>query len=135
MPEVSGGVNDNDIVRVAEALILEDFLRKKQPELPRADLIERIEEYCKKYQVPEDIKKMMHKIRINRNKVAHGLTTAAQMVDYTSPKIRAYQKYYYHSQTQQQEDQKKQRHKQVKYTVDISRQAVQKAPRRQKEKV
>ena len=78
----------------AEAMSLEGFL--KGTKTPGEDLCEKIDNYCLDYNVPSDVRDLMHHIRLNSNILRHaGRHKNVKPLPYASMRMKAYQSYYY----------------------------------------
>eukprot|EP01098_Paradermamoeba_levis_P000460 TRINITY_DN10463_c0_g1_i2.p1 TRINITY_DN10463_c0_g1~~TRINITY_DN10463_c0_g1_i2.p1 ORF type:complete len:214 (+),score=44.62 TRINITY_DN10463_c0_g1_i2:93-734(+) len=91
-------LNSHPMIMQSEGIVLEFFLNSKN--VPGDNLKQKVENYCQMYQVSPQVRQLMHIIRSNRNIAAHALNKTPEMIDYTSPNIRDYQKAYYEQKKQ-----------------------------------
>ncbi len=107
------------IIMLAEGMTMESFLKEKRT--PGANLQQMVDNYSKMYHVPSHVLTTMHKIRMNRNIVAHNLTKQPALLNYHSSTMKSYQDYYYFKKNKPQ--------RQARYNVYFDGRGAQKVKR------
>lgn len=83
----------SSLLVMAEAMAMEQFLAEKK--IPGEDVNKKVDNYCKKYNVPDDVRSLMHTIRLNGNIARHSNTEKSMKpLEYTSANMKQYQRYY-----------------------------------------